>query len=193
MCESYNQDALFKRLFLDHYNSMPRPWRTLHDCTDLHFFNGEAEVIRGGNFFTTLFAMILRLPPSSQVSVQLRLEKAGEGEIWSRRFGDSHFETYLYLDSSRNNKQASSDQSEFYLIEKYGPISFGIQLKQQIDCVEWSIDKWWFWGVPLPAVFAPLSETKEFIDEEGRYAFDIDLSLPFFGRLIAYRGWLETE
>ena len=46
--------------------------------------------------------------------------------------------------------------------------------------------------MPLPKFLAPLSQTKEFIDDKGRYAFDIDLSVPLFGRLIAYRGWLET-
>ena len=28
-------------------------------------------------------------------------------------------------------------------------------------------------------------------EEQGRYAFDIDVRLPLVGRLVAYSGWLE--
>ena len=28
---------------------------------------------------------------------------------------------------------------------------------------------------------------------DGRYAFDIDARLPWIGRLVAYRGWLEID
>ena len=52
---------------------------------------------------------------------------------------------------------------------------------------------WWLFGVKLPKALVPISKTIEYVDNEGRYAFDIDLHIRFLGPLIAYKGWLDVE
>lgn len=177
--------ALFQRLFKEQFARMPVPWQNFHNAIGEHQFEGEAEVLRGQNFVTSLLAFLLRLPPASEVPVKLVIRKKGEGETWARHFGDHFFQTFLFL----HNETKNSD-GQFLLRERFGPFCFGIALTVHAETVQWSIDRWWFAGVPLPKFLAPLSQTKEFIDDKGRYAFDIDLSVPLFGRLIAYRGWL---
>jgi len=46
-------------------------------------------------------------------------------------------------------------------------------------------------GLPLPRALLPLSVARESVDAEGRFRFDVRLSLPIFGLLAHYRGWLE--
>jgi hypothetical protein len=186
--DKYSQSqALFQRLFKDHFVRLPDPWQTFHTAIGEHQFDGEAEVLRGSNFITTFLAFLLRLPPASEVPVKLVIQKKREGETWARHFGDHFFQTYLFL-----GEETKNSDGQFLLRERFGPFCFGIALTAHSETVEWRIDRWWFFGVPLPKFLAPLSQTKEFIDDKGRYAFDIDLSVPLFGRLIAYRGWLNV-
>lgn len=180
---------VFERLFGPIYYEMPEPWQNLHTVDGRHHYFGEAEVLRGENFLMRILASLLRLPPSSNVPVELIIEKQGDGETWSRLFGESHFKTYLFL------KEEDKDifAEDIFVRERFGPISFGIALTIDNNRVYWAIAKWWLFGLPLPKLFAPISNTIEYIDDQGRYAFDIDLSVIFFGRLIAYRGWLKTD
>jgi hypothetical protein len=39
----------------------------------------------------------------------------------------------------------------------------------------------------------PSAEARETVDEDGRFRFDVRLSLPFFGLLAHYRGWLKPR
>jgi len=49
-----------------------------------------------------------------------------------------------------------------------------------------------FLGLPLPKALLPRSETAETV-VEGVFRFDVCLSLPFFGLLAHYRGWLKPD
>jgi hypothetical protein len=48
---------------------------------------------------------------------------------------------------------------------------------------------WDFLGVPLPLVLAPRGESYE-TEEDGRFHFHVQISLPFAGLVVRYRGWL---
>ena len=37
----------------------------------------------------------------------------------------------------------------------------------------------------------PKSETFEEVGKDGRFRFDVSISLPLIGLLVRYRGWLE--
>jgi hypothetical protein len=39
----------------------------------------------------------------------------------------------------------------------------------------------------------PSSEAYETVDADGRFRFDVKLTLPFFGLLAHYRGWLTPR
>jgi hypothetical protein len=40
---------------------------------------------------------------------------------------------------------------------------------------------------------APRSDTREFVDDLGRFRFDVAIGLPLIGQLAHYRGWLEPK
>ena len=185
---SFKEGSLFPQLFASRFSSMPQAWQKFHTVSGEHCYEGEAEVIRGESLLLRILASVLRLPPTSKVPVKLVIKKEEDFERWSRFFGDSFFSTVLFSDEKK-----TSGQQYYYLRERFGPLCFGIVLTVEAETVIWRIDRWWFFKMPLPKLFAPKSETKEFIDTHGRYAFDIDLSVPFLGRLIAYRGWLVVD
>jgi len=45
----------------------------------------------------------------------------------------------------------------------------------------------------LPRFLAPRSDTREYQDKQGRFRFDVRLSLPLIGLLAHYRGCLTPE
>lgn len=47
--------------------------------------------------------------------------------------------------------------------------------------------------IALPRALAPKSDTREFVDERGRFRFDVAIGLPLIGQLAHYRGWLEPQ
>lgn len=186
------QASLFKRVFGPAYFTLPSGWQQLHDVNDHHVYHGEAEVERGTHWVTKLLASLLRLPPSSVVPVGLYFTRHGEGEIWERRFGDSGFKTYL--SEPAVSALPLDEPGTFNLNERFGPLNFTITLRIEEDKVRWDLDSCKFLGISFPGFLVPVSETVEFIDPStGRYCFDIDLSLFYFGRLIAYRGFVELD
>ena len=46
------------------------------------------------------------------------------------------------------------------------------------------------WNLPLPGMLLPRITAEERVDEGGRHRFEVDIGLPLFGRLVAYRGYL---
>lgn len=177
--------SVFERVFQAQYQRMPESWQRFHHVVDEHCYMGEAEVRRGGGLASRLLCGLMRLPKSGKVPVVLRLTKEGQGERWHRRFGDSCFESCLTAAGS-----LESERDGHHIQERLGFLSFFIRLEVKDQQVHWHIDSWRFAGVALPRFLMPLSRTVEAQDAEGRYQFDIDLSLMGGGRLIAYRGWL---
>lgn len=201
-----NGQSLFGMLFQKTYLTLPGAWQRLHDVKRQRVFEGEASVRRGRNVFAKGLATVLRLPPSSDVPIRFVVEplagvEAGTGsrpggERWQRWFGTFEFTTNLYVHRSFQpevmDDKTREGSNKVYLEEQFGKFRFAICLTVIADEVHWSVTDWWLAGVRLPRWLMPVSQTKEFVDEQGRYRFDIDLSLPVIGRLIAYKGWLSV-
>ncbi len=175
---------LFREIFGPRFDDMPKVWRVFHSVSAKHCYHGEAEVVRGKGVLIKMLSWVLKLPPTSRVPVVLTVEKHNQTEVWRRQFGASAFSTALSL---------ANGETSFCLYETYFPFRFCVALDVEKTKVHWSLHDWWFLGVRLPKALMPISKTIEYIDEEGHYAFDINLRIRFLGPLIAYRGWLEVE
>ena len=77
------------------------------------------------------------------------------------------------------------------LRERFGLMTFVIRLTVEDGRVLWPIEGWRFLGIPMPRVLAPKSETVESVDADGRFTFDVGISLPIAGPVVRYSGWLE--
>ena len=181
-------ETVFERVFGAQYQQMPQSWQQFHRVVDAHCYGGEAEVRRGKGLASRLICGLMGLPKSGVVPVVLRLTKEGDFERWQRQFGDSRFESCLSAAGCLER-----DEDAYHIKERLGFLSFFIRLEVKDQQVHWHIYGWRFAGMPLPRILMPHSRTVEAQDAAGRYQFDIDLHLPGFGRLIAYRGWLLPQ
>ena len=77
------------------------------------------------------------------------------------------------------------------LRERFGPFSFVLRLTARKGRVDWPVERWRFLGVAMPRMLMPKSETFEEVDADGKFRFDVSISLPFAGLVVRYRGWLE--
>jgi hypothetical protein len=49
--------------------------------------------------------------------------------------------------------------------------------------------RWSIFGIPLPSWLAPRSNSYE-TEQDGRFSFHVEISHPWTGLIVGYRGWL---
>ncbi|WP_146071443.1 DUF4166 domain-containing protein [Bosea lathyri] len=137
----------------------------------------------GRNAIAKLLRWIIGLPGTgSDVPLSVTIERiadpSGKAEVWTRNFGGTRFSSRLHVGAKSG------------LHETFGPITFALGLAARDDGLTLPVTSARCFGLPLPRFLLPLSEAREYADEEGRFRFDVKLTLPFFGLLTHYRGWL---
>lgn len=119
-------------------------------------------------------------PPTDSIALAFEVDAHATGETWLRRFGDRAMRSEL----GRSPRIANA------LEERLGPVRLTFAYEISDDRLHWLLRELRVFGVALPlGWFRELRASCG--DEQGRYAFDIDVRLPLVGRLIGYSGWLE--
>ncbi len=148
---------------------------------------GEARVDGAANPLAHLVARVVGFPrqaDSLPVTVVVERESRGDGrppeETWVRRFGERRFRSRFHM-----NGQGRA-------FEQFGPFRFEIGFAvDNAGRLAYPVRSWSIAGLPLPRLLAPRSDTCEWQDEQGRFCFDVGISLPLLGRVVRYRGWLK--
>ena len=163
--------------------ALPAPVKALHDGDGPPIWHGRAEIETGASPVARLLGRIIGLPPAGRdvaltVSIDRDAGPDGQAEIWTRDFGGVCFSSRLAIDTAGT------------LQETFGPIAFSLGLAVRDDGLALPVTDAHCLGLPLPRLLLPRSESREYADAEGRFRFDIKLTLPLFGLLTHYRGWL---
>lgn len=179
--QSVFEDALGPRGF----EELPQKLQQFHGAKGPVLWSGQADVTRGTGVLSRLIGWVIRFPRSGQavpVTVSIDRTRSAQGtpvEIWTRTFAGKSMTSVL---SSLGGGQVS---------ERFAPFTFGLTLEQDAEGIEMPLSHWRIGKLRLPRFFAPRSETKEYVDDAGRFQFDVKLSAPLVGSLVHYRGWLE--
>lgn len=186
-CEVSERAAppLFEQVLAHDFAALPPAWRRLAEVHDIERFEGVASVERGAGILSSLVGLVMGFPSASKsVAVRVTKGKTRAGETWTRDFGGKVFRSHL----SRR-----TDDARGILRERFGPMSFVMRLRAQGERVHWPLESGSFLGLPLPAFLRPRSDTIEFVDDAGRFNFDVGISLPLMGKVVRYRGWLAPS
>lgn len=171
--------ALFRRA-LAGFDSMPPAVRAAHEADPARDFQGTADIDGAETWVGRLIARLFGFPPTARgVPANVTIERAGDGEIWIRRFGGHAFESHLSAGGDRDR-----------LIERFGAVSLELDAQADTHGFSLSVRRAWLGKLPLPRFLTPSTQASAGIDENGRYRFDVTISIPLAGRLAAYRGWL---
>lgn len=174
-------DALFPSLIGETaWHGLPPTVRRMHGSEACVRARGEADVEGDDNILLRSLRHVLGLPPpGAGQALEVRIERRDSREIWTRRFARGQMQSTL-----------GRDATDTYLLEKLGPVTFRFTLHPDTHGVAWHLKDARVFGIPMPRGWlgTVLSHSGE---RDGRYAFTVDARLPWIGRLVAYRGWLE--
>jgi saccharopine dehydrogenase-like NADP-dependent oxidoreductase len=177
-------ETLYERVMgREKWSRLPAAVRDAHDLFDRRVFAGEARIGAGTHPLAWIVSRFMRFPPAiERTPVRVTMQRRHDGsETWTREFGRHAFRSTL--------SRCEADPPG-RIRERFGPMSFRLDLPGDETGLRMPLERGQWLGVPLPGFLTPRSDTREFVDAQGRFCFDVDISLPGLGRVVRYEGWL---
>lgn len=173
------QPTLFQQALGAPFFRLPESLRRLHGVRGRARYAGVATFERGRNPLARLCARIAGLPPLvGEVPVAVEVVADARGESWHRDFGGRRMSTRLAL-------------KDGLLRERLGMLQFRHALHANDGSIWWTVAGVRLFGfVPLPASLFDGVRCREY-QQDDRYRFEVEASLPVAGRVVRYAGWLE--
>lgn len=169
------------------FEDLPKPVQDLHSPAHVSRFQGMADVETARGPLAKLAAVLGGFPlKGGHVPAQVEIAADGQSEVWTRRIGGRTFRSTLRYDPARG------------MTERFGPMTFGLDLRVIGGKLLFPVSGGRAFGaIPIPRFLTPVSETVESVDSQGRFTFDVRLSLPFGGALggliVHYKGYLDPQ
>jgi hypothetical protein len=175
------EKPLYRRVLGDDFDRLPEVTRRLHRGRPAIIAVGEAEVTPAANGLGRMVAGIFGLPRTAgRQPVRVVIESRDGREHWTRFFGD------------RPMRSVMSAAPGNLVEEQFGPCRMRMRLVARSTGLDMERVSGRLWGVPLPGFLLPRIRATERVDEYRRHAFDVEITAPLLGRLVAYQGWLEV-
>lgn len=162
------------------FTRMPAIVREVHAPAPSIELSGRADIEGAAGLFAKTVALLFGFPRSqSDAEARVRIEQAGDAEIWTRTFGATF----------RSRVAATGEPGR--LTERFGPVTFDLAITADETGFSLAVLGWRFLGLPVPARLAPTTMARGFARDDGAYGFDIEIRLPGGARLVRYSGWLR--
>jgi len=175
---------LYRRVLGAAWLKLPESIRRVHDGTSSGSWRGRARVTRGTSVLAGLVGGLFRFPRASDdVGVVVEFQREHGRETWIRNFAGRRFSSVQY---------EGRGAYEGLLCERFGPFTFGLATVIENGHLRLPVRRWSLLGLRLPLWLAPQSNAREF-DVDGRFHFDVDISLPFIGQVARYQGYLAAD
>ena len=173
---------LYRRLLGSAFAALPPTLQALHGTSEPRRWRGRAAVRRGTGLIARMVSALIGFPqPGSDVPVEVTFSPERDGERWRRDFGGKVFVSTQACGSGKNR---------YLLVERFGFVSIGLALVVDGDRLFLVPRRWSMRGIPLPRFMLPTGTCFE-TETEGRFCFDVEISSPATGLIVAYRGTLE--
>ena len=173
---------LFERALGAAWRDLPEITRRIHMTDPSVILAGEAQVEGAENAAGRFIARIFGFPEGARdVPVKVVIESDGETERWAR-----HYPT-----RTMRSVMTAADPAHSTVEERMGPFHFRLRLAGSRDGIDLVPEAVSFRGLTLPLWILPAITATERASADGRHLFDVHVSLPPFGRLVHYRGWLK--
>ncbi|MFI4980183.1 MAG: DUF4166 domain-containing protein, partial [Nevskiales bacterium] len=181
---SSHRGPLYQRLLGGAWMLLPENLRAMHAWDDGLKVAGRADVERGGRWLARCIAMLFGFPKAGKdVPVQVQFTRTAGGETWRRTFAGKSFSSH---------QSEGRGRWQGLVCERFGPFAMALALIVRNEKLFLLVRRWSFFGLPLPAFCAPGGTTYETV-EDGRFHFHVEISHPWIGLLVRYRGWLVPE
>lgn len=173
------EKPLYRRVMGDGFDRLPEPTRQIHRGRPAIIAEGEAVVAPADNAICRFIARMVGVPAAEgRQPLRVVIESRDGREHWTRFFAD------------RPMRSVMSAAPGGLIEERFGAVAIRMRLEPRGDGLDMVRVSGRLWGVPLPGFLLPTIKAEERVDEGGRHRFEVDIGLPLFGRLVAYRGYL---
>ena len=173
---------LFRQLLGPVFDDLPPRLRELHDSKDPRQWSGVAEIRRGQGMLARMISALVGFPQAGkQIPVSVTFTPEKGKERWTRNFGGRRFSS---------TQSAGLGKDQYLLAERFGVVTVALALVLDGGRLALIPRRWHLLGVPLPGFLLPKGQSFE-SEENGRFHFDVEISLPFIGLVVAYKGTLE--
>jgi Domain of unknown function (DUF4166) len=172
--------SLYRRVLGARFESLPEVLKRFHGGTTGGRARGRFRVERGRGRMRNLLASLSGFPPAGEdVPVGLEVMVKGDRERWSRKFPGNTFTTWQWADGE-------------LLMERVGSIVFSSSLEIDGPFLRYPFRRAWLLGIPLPRKLSPHVVGWVRAGDDG-WQVEVRISVPFFGELVHYEGWVEPE
>ncbi len=175
--------SLFARAIGPAFETLPEAIQALHETPGRSVWRGRALTEGAGSPLAALVARLVGFPGGqADCKAEVRIDADGDRSVWQRLIGGQTFSSVL----SRPGEGGR-------IVERFGRLSFRLRLTPEGDRLNYNVEGWRLGAIPLLRALAPKTRTHEEVDAEGRFVFDVEISVPLIGRLVRYRGWLVRD
>jgi saccharopine dehydrogenase-like NADP-dependent oxidoreductase len=182
--EDLPNDSIYRRILGTAFESLPSEVRALHDSSAARRWSGTANVRRGRGLLARLIAILIGFPKAAESApVTVTFTPDREGELWVRSFGKQVF---------RSRQEVGRGRNSHLLVERFGMIEVALALVIDGDRLKLVPRRWSLLGIPLPKSLMPRGISFE-TQREGRFCFDVDITLPIVGHVVSYQGSLNEH
>lgn len=171
-------EPLYRRVMGSAFDVLPMALRQMHSVLREGYAEGEADVFGATNPVGRLIAAIMGFPRPGHCTLRVRFTERDGVERWHRQFGRCGFSSSL-------------SQSDDCLIERFGALRFRFALIADHQGLTMHLRGWSLFHIPMPLALAPRADAREW-SENGWFHFDVPIALPLIGRIIHYRGRLQS-
>jgi hypothetical protein len=175
---------LYRQILGSAFDALPQQVQALHATSEKRSWTGQAAVRRGSGLLARLICQIIGFPKTAAqgpVSVTFTPERGGE--LWTRNFAKKSFSSFQIAGTGKNDR---------LLIERFGLLSISLALVVEGDQLFLVPRRWNCFGIPLPKALLPRGRSFE-TEKDGRFCFDVEISAPLVGLIVAYNGTLEPQ
>lgn len=164
--------------------SLPKALHSFHSAFGHHTYKGRARVDGPQGILAAIAGRIAGFPrTTAALAVKVTVDARPDREVWRRQFGTKTFRSTL-----------TQDPKTGQAVERFGPMSFRIALTFKDNEIAYPVTSGHLFGlIPIPKVLLPVSDTREYQDDQGRFCFDVMVSLRTGARIARYRGHLTAD
>jgi hypothetical protein len=175
------QTPLYRRILGASFDTLPLQLRELHGSCEPRTWRGQADVRHGGGVLARVIRALIGFPEAgSDVPLSVAFSPTGEGEHWTRTFDGKAFHSYQSPGKGRDAR---------LLDERFGLATFALALVVDGERLLLIPRRWSLLGIPMSAFLLPRGVSFEH-EIDGRFCFDVEISAPFVGLIVGYRGSL---
>jgi hypothetical protein len=164
------------------FSSLAPRLQDLHGSTATRQWTGFAEVRRGRGPAAAFVAALVGFPKAApRVPVTVTFSPENRSEHWMRSFDGKCFSSI---------QSAGTGRDQHLLVERFGIASFALALVVDGDRLTLVPRRWSLLGIPMPGFLLPKGSSFE-TERDGQFCFDVEISMPLIGLIVAYRGTLS--